>query len=147
MDSVESDDSGPAEPPSPGTETTHVGRPGDVGADDGSPAALAKRAVGSAAEALRRPTGRHNVLAIIALGLVAVSPLTVGALAPVGAILGHLSLRQLKSRPQTGRGMARAAVIIGWTLTFTAPCLALGALIVTGGSVIHLVTEIAGYLG
>ncbi|NUR73885.1 MAG: DUF4190 domain-containing protein [Hamadaea sp.] len=76
-------------------------------------------------DALRRTTAKHNVLAIVALLTVALSVLTFGILAPVGAILGHLSLRQLKGREQTGRGMARAAVILGWTFTFFLPCLTL----------------------
>ena len=37
--------------------------------------------------------------------------------APVGAILGHVSLSQIKKRFERGRGLALAAVIIGWIAT------------------------------
>ncbi|MFD1321139.1 DUF4190 domain-containing protein [Micromonospora sonneratiae] len=103
-----------------------------------------RNAAGNGVAAVRRTTQRHNVLAIVALGLVAFSPLTVGILAPVGAILGHLSLRQIrKNTSQTGRGMARAAVIIGWSLTFMAPCLVLlgglGAAVGLLSGILHII--------
>lgn len=107
--------------------------------------AAVKTAAGTSAQTLRRTTEQHNVLAIVALTVVAVSPLTAGILAPVGAILGHLSLRQLRTRQQqTGKGMARAAVIIGWTLTFAAPCIALGALLGTFSAIAGIITSLAG---
>jgi hypothetical protein len=88
---------------------------------------------------------RHNIWAIAALAIVGVSPFTAGLLAPLGAILGHIALRQLKTRPeQTGRGMARAAVIIGWTFTFLVPCIALGALLSTFGGVARVLSSVLG---
>ncbi|MEJ7584991.1 MAG: DUF4190 domain-containing protein [Acidimicrobiales bacterium] len=36
---------------------------------------------------------------------------------PVGAILGHVSLGQIKRSGEEGRGLALAGVIIGWALT------------------------------
>ncbi|NUT07049.1 MAG: DUF4190 domain-containing protein [Hamadaea sp.] len=81
--------------------------------------------VRSSTDAFRRTTAKHNVLAIVALLTVALSVLTFGILAPIGAILGHFALRQMKGREQTGRGMARAAVILGWTFTFFLPCITL----------------------
>ncbi|MEV0269117.1 DUF4190 domain-containing protein [Hamadaea sp. NPDC050747] len=81
--------------------------------------------VRTSTDAFRRTTAKHNVLAIVALLTVALSVLTFGILAPIGAILGHFALRQMKGREQTGRGMARAAVILGWTFTFFLPCITL----------------------
>jgi len=37
--------------------------------------------------------------------------------APVGAVLGHVSLSQIKQTGEDGRGMALAGIIIGWALT------------------------------
>lgn len=59
---------------------------------------------------------KTNVLSIIALiasiaGLFWLLPF-VGSLA--GAIMGHISLNQVKTSGEQGRGMALAAVIIGW---------------------------------
>jgi hypothetical protein len=47
-------------------------------------------------------------------------------LGPVGAILGHVSKRQIRERGQQGEGMATAGIIVGWIST------ALGALIIAG---------------
>ena len=63
------------------------------------------------------PTGpKTNVLAILSLiasivGFIWLLPF-VGSLA--GAIMGHLSLNQLKKSGEKGRGMALAGVIVGW---------------------------------
>ncbi|WP_298942751.1 DUF4190 domain-containing protein [uncultured Microbacterium sp.] len=62
------------------------------------------------------PAPRTNVLSIVAmiasiLGFIWVLPL-VGSLA--GAIMGHISLNQLKTSGEKGRGMALAGVIVGW---------------------------------
>ncbi|MEZ5380615.1 MAG: DUF4190 domain-containing protein [Microthrixaceae bacterium] len=38
-------------------------------------------------------------------------------LAPVGAVLGHVSLSQIKKTGQGGRGMALSGVIVGWIAT------------------------------
>lgn len=53
---------------------------------------------------------RTNVLAIIGLILAIFFPL-------VGAIVGHVALSQIKKTGEDGRGLALAAVIVGWTLT------------------------------
>ena len=37
--------------------------------------------------------------------------------APVGAILGHVSLSQVRDRGETGRGLDLAGAIIGWSVT------------------------------
>lgn len=57
------------------------------------------------------PTGsRTNVLAIVALILAIFLPL-------VGAILGHVAMGQIKKTGEEGRGLALAAIIIGWIFT------------------------------
>jgi uncharacterized membrane protein len=53
---------------------------------------------------------RTNVLAIVALVLAIFVPL-------VGAILGHVALGQIKKTGEEGRGIALAAVIVGWVIT------------------------------
>ncbi|MFV0374885.1 DUF4190 domain-containing protein [Microbacterium sp.] len=59
---------------------------------------------------------KTNVLAIISmiasiLGFIMILPV-IGSLA--GAIMGHISLNQLKSSGENGRGMALTGVILGW---------------------------------
>lgn len=59
---------------------------------------------------------KTNVLSIIALiasilGFIWMLPF-IGSLA--GAIMGHISMNQVKTSGEQGRGMALAAVIIGW---------------------------------
>lgn len=61
-------------------------------------------------------TQKTNVLAIVSmivsiLGAIWVLP-GIGSLA--GAIMGHISLNQLKTSGEKGRGMALAGVIVGW---------------------------------
>lgn len=57
------------------------------------------------------PTGsRTNVLAIVALILAIFFPL-------IGAILGHVAMGQIKKTGEEGRGLALAAIIIGWVFT------------------------------
>jgi uncharacterized protein YacL len=56
------------------------------------------------------PGKRTNVLAIVGLILSIFFPL-------VGAIVGHVALAQIKKTGEEGRGLALAAVIVGWTLT------------------------------
>lgn len=62
------------------------------------------------------PARRNNTMAITAFAL-SLSGLIVGITAPVGAILGHVALGQVKRTGEAGHGFALAAVIIGWTLT------------------------------
>lgn len=62
------------------------------------------------------PTVKTNTLAILALigailGFIWVLPI-IGSLA--GAIMGHISLNQIKRSGEKGRGMAMAGVIVGW---------------------------------
>lgn len=58
-------------------------------------------------------TNTLSILSLIAsiLGFIWVLPL-VGSLA--GAIMGHISLNQIKASGEKGRGMALAGVVVGW---------------------------------
>jgi hypothetical protein len=49
------------------------------------------------------------VLALVGLGC----QLT----APIGAIMGHVALKQIRERGESGEGMAKAGIIVGWILT------------------------------
>ena len=53
---------------------------------------------------------RTNVLAIVGLVVAFFVPI-------VGAILGHVALGQIKKTGEEGRGLALAAVILGWVFT------------------------------
>ncbi|MEU5938516.1 DUF4190 domain-containing protein [Micromonospora sp. NPDC047548] len=62
------------------------------------------------------PAAKTNGMAIAALVLSLVgfaSCIT----APVGAILGHVAMKQIRETGEGGEGMAKAAIIIGWILT------------------------------
>lgn len=58
-----------------------------------------------------------NGLAVASLITSAASLLLCGLAAPVGAILGHVALRQIRDTGQEGRGLALAGIIIGWAVT------------------------------
>ena len=62
------------------------------------------------------PPQQTNSMAIVALVL---SLIGVGSCitAPIGAIMGHVALRQIRERGESGEGMAKAAIIVGWILT------------------------------
>ena len=57
-----------------------------------------------------------NVMAIVSL-ICSLAGLIVGISAPVGAILGHIALKQIRERGEQGEGMAKAGIIVGWVLT------------------------------
>lgn len=61
----------------------------------------------------QRPT---NSLAVAAL-VCAVAGLFTVVSAPVGAVLGHLSLRQIAQTGEEGAGLAKAAIWVGWIIT------------------------------
>lgn len=50
-------------------------------------------------------------------GLAIASLIVAFIVAPVGAILGHVSLGQIKKNNEGGRGLALAGIIIGWAFT------------------------------
>jgi peptidyl-prolyl cis-trans isomerase B (cyclophilin B) len=58
-------------------------------------------------------SAKTNTMAILALVFAFV-------FAPVGAILGHVALGQIKKTGEDGRGLALAGVIIGWIGTAVA---------------------------
>ncbi|NLU80762.1 DUF4190 domain-containing protein [Micromonospora sp. HNM0581] len=62
------------------------------------------------------PQRKTNSMAIVALVL---SLIGIGSCitAPVGAILGHVAIRQIRQTGESGEGMAKAAIIVGWILT------------------------------
>ncbi|MEW2473347.1 MULTISPECIES: DUF4190 domain-containing protein [Micromonospora] len=62
------------------------------------------------------PPQPTNSLAIVALVL---SLIGIGSCitAPIGAIMGHVAMRQIRERGEGGEGMAKAAIIVGWILT------------------------------
>lgn len=59
---------------------------------------------------------KTNTLAIVSL-ICAIGGLIVGIAAPIGAILGHVALKQIRERGEQGEGMAKAGIIVGWILT------------------------------
>lgn len=70
------------------------------------------------------PPRRTNGMAIgslctsVGAAVLAMATCGLGAfIAPVGAILGHVALNQMKGTDEEGRGMALAGVIVGWVLT------------------------------
>jgi Domain of unknown function (DUF4190) len=60
-----------------------------------------------------RPT---NSLAIAAL-VCSLAGLIIGISAPVGAVLGHMAMRQIAQTGEEGAGLAKAAIIVGWVIT------------------------------
>ncbi|GIJ38216.1 DUF4190 domain-containing protein [Micromonospora andamanensis] len=62
------------------------------------------------------PQQKTNSMAIVALVL---SLIGVGSCitAPIGAIMGHVAMRQIRETGESGEGMAKAAIIVGWILT------------------------------
>lgn len=56
------------------------------------------------------PTRRANRLAPVALILAILVPIA-------GAVLGHITLRQIAQTGESGRGLALAAAVIGWVGT------------------------------
>lgn len=54
-----------------------------------------------------------NSLAIASM-VVSLLSLLISILAPIGAIMGHVALRQIDRYNERGRGMAMTGVIIGW---------------------------------
>ncbi|WP_442935093.1 DUF4190 domain-containing protein [Micromonospora sp. CPCC 206061] len=73
-----------------------------------------------------QPGPRTNGLAIASLVL-SLASISVCVSAPIGAVLGHIARRQIAERGESGDGMARAGIIIGWIVTAL-----LGAVILLG---------------
>jgi len=107
------------QPPTyPAAPPAYPSAPPAYGASAGAPVQPAPGAppVYGSAPYYGAPAPKSNVLAIISmiasiLGFVWILPV-VGSLG--GAIMGHISLNQIKRTGEGGRGMAMAGVIIGW---------------------------------
>jgi hypothetical protein len=68
------------------------------------------------------PPQNSMALTAMILALVGIAfPIT----APVGAILGHIGLKQIRQTGESGEGMAKTGIIAGWIITgFWALCCA-----------------------
>jgi Domain of unknown function (DUF4190) len=61
-------------------------------------------------------TPQQNSMALVSMILSLVG-LVSWITAPVGAILGHIALKQIRQTGESGEGMAKAGIIIGWIIT------------------------------
>lgn len=59
---------------------------------------------------------QQNSMALVSLILSLVGVLT-WITAPIGAILGHVAMKQIKQTGEAGEGMAKAGIIVGWIIT------------------------------
>lgn len=57
-----------------------------------------------------------NTMAIVSLVL-ALAGIFFWITAPVGAILGHVSRKQIRERGEQGDGLALTGIIVGWVIT------------------------------
>ncbi|MEU8005787.1 DUF4190 domain-containing protein [Catellatospora sp. NPDC049111] len=62
------------------------------------------------------PPRQQNSMALVALILSLVGLMT-WITAPIGAILGHSAMKQIRQTGEDGEGMAKAAIIVGWIIT------------------------------
>ncbi|WP_230686414.1 DUF4190 domain-containing protein [Catellatospora vulcania] len=62
------------------------------------------------------PARPQNSMALVALILSLVGLMT-WITAPIGAILGHSAMKQIRQTGEDGEGMAKAAIIVGWIIT------------------------------
>ncbi|HEX6686167.1 MAG TPA: DUF4190 domain-containing protein [Candidatus Limnocylindrales bacterium] len=58
----------------------------------------------------------QNSMALTAM-ILALVGLAVPITAPVGAILGHIAMKQIKQTGESGDGMAKTGIIAGWSIT------------------------------
>src|SRR5262245_29220496 len=82
-----------------------------------SPQAAPYGGYGYPAYAPVAPSRSTNGMAIASLVCSVVGIATCGVTAVVGAILGHVARRQIRTSGEDGDGMALAGIIIGWILT------------------------------
>jgi Domain of unknown function (DUF4190) len=59
---------------------------------------------------------KTNGLAVASL-VCSLAGFVIGVSAPVGAVLGHMALRQIRQTGEDGEGLAKAGIIIGWIIT------------------------------
>ncbi|MEU7821322.1 DUF4190 domain-containing protein [Catellatospora sp. NPDC049133] len=62
------------------------------------------------------PPRQQNSMALVALILSLVGLMT-WITAPIGAIIGHSAMKQIRQTGEDGEGMAKAAIIVGWIIT------------------------------
>jgi hypothetical protein len=58
----------------------------------------------------------QNTLALTSM-ILSLAGLLVLVTAPIGAILGHVALKQIRETGESGEGMAKTGIIIGWIIT------------------------------
>ncbi|WP_341718895.1 DUF4190 domain-containing protein [Micromonospora sp. FIMYZ51] len=77
------------------------------------------------------PQRQTNSMAIVALVL---SLIGIGSCitAPIGAIMGHVAMRQIRETGESGEGMAKAAIIVGWILTGLLALVIIGYVVAIG---------------
>ncbi len=61
-------------------------------------------------------TPPQNSMALVSMILSLVGILS-WITAPVGAILGHVALKQIRQTGESGEGMAKTGIIVGWIIT------------------------------
>ena len=61
-------------------------------------------------------TPPQNSMALVSMILSLVGLLS-WVTAPVGAILGHVALKQIRQSGESGEGMAKTGIIVGWSIT------------------------------
>ncbi len=62
---------------------------------------------------VQRPS---NGLALAAM-ICSLAGIVTGISAPVGAVLGHIALKQVRERGEEGEGYAKTGIIVGWIIT------------------------------
>jgi hypothetical protein len=90
--------------------------------------------------------GQTNTWAIVALILALFGFATYFA-APVGAVLGHVALRQIRHTGAAGRTMARGAIVVGWTITVAYSLILLVAVLWTVAKGISLYYTVREWTG
>ncbi|WP_433531174.1 DUF4190 domain-containing protein [Micromonospora sp. CA-263727] len=82
-----------------------------------------------------------NSLAIVALVL---SLIGIGSCitAPIGAIMGHVAMRQIRERGEGGEGLAKAAIIVGWILTALMAVLIVGWILLIAFAILDSSTTV-----
>ncbi|MEU2612521.1 DUF4190 domain-containing protein [Micromonospora sp. NPDC007271] len=82
-----------------------------------------------------QPSQRQNSLAIAAMIVSIVGALGLcgyglgGYIGIVGAILGHVSRKQIRERGESGEGFANAGIIVGWIATAIAVLATIGLVV------------------
>ena len=97
-------------PVSPGPATPPYGQP------QYSPGPYGAQQYGQQAPYGYPATPPQNSMALVAMILALVGILS-WVTAPVGAILGHVALKQIRQTGESGEGMAKTGIIVGWIIT------------------------------